>query len=70
MWCAVHDERRPPELRFCKTTPARACLLGNLCIVRGTLEAGDPSAITSPNEQDQRHYTRFLYYAVLDPATL
>jgi indolepyruvate ferredoxin oxidoreductase alpha subunit len=33
------------------------------------LAAGDPSAITSPNEQDQRHYSRFLYYPILDPAT-
>lgn len=31
--------------------------------------AGDPSVITSPNEQDQRHFSRFLYYPVLDPAT-
>ena len=38
---------------------------GGLVIVT----AGDPSAITSPNEQDQRHYSRFLYYPVLDPAT-
>jgi indolepyruvate ferredoxin oxidoreductase alpha subunit len=33
------------------------------------VSAGDPSAITSPNEQDQRHFSRFLYYPVLDPAT-
>ncbi len=33
------------------------------------VSAGDPSAITSPNEQDQRHFTRFLYYPVFDPAT-
>ena len=33
------------------------------------VSAGDPSAITSPNEQDQRHLTRFLYYPVFDPAT-
>ncbi|GMR22863.1 MAG: indolepyruvate ferredoxin oxidoreductase subunit alpha [Acidobacteriota bacterium] len=33
------------------------------------VSAGDPSAITSPNEQDQRHYSRFLYYPVFDPAT-
>ena len=26
--------------------------------------AGDPSAITSPNEQDQRHFCRFLYYPI------
>lgn len=31
--------------------------------------AGDPSAITSPNEQDQRHFSSFLYYPVFDPAT-
>src|SRR3990172_12605783 len=31
--------------------------------------AGDPSAITSPNEQDQRHFNRFLFYPVFDPAT-
>ncbi len=31
--------------------------------------AGDPSLITSPNEQDQRHYAKFLYYPVFDPAT-
>ncbi len=33
------------------------------------VSAGDPSAITSPNEQDQRHFTRFLFYPVFDPAT-
>ena len=33
------------------------------------VSAGDPSAITSPNEQDQRHYTKFLYYPIFDPAT-
>jgi len=33
------------------------------------VSAGDPSAITSPNEQDQRHFTRFLYYPIFDPAT-
>jgi indolepyruvate ferredoxin oxidoreductase alpha subunit len=38
---------------------------GGLVIV----SAGDPSAITSPNEQDQRHFTRFLYCPVFDPAT-
>ena len=38
---------------------------GGLVIV----SAGDPSAITSPNEQDQRHFSRFLYYPVFDPAT-
>lgn len=38
---------------------------GGLVIV----SAGDPSAITSPNEQDQRHFTRFLYFPVFDPAT-
>ncbi|MBN2489908.1 MAG: indolepyruvate ferredoxin oxidoreductase subunit alpha [Planctomycetes bacterium] len=38
---------------------------GGLVIV----SAGDPSAITSPNEQDQRHFTRFLYYPIFDPST-
>lgn len=38
---------------------------GGLVIV----SAGDPSAITSPNEQDQRHFSKFLYYPVFDPAT-
>ncbi len=33
------------------------------------VSAGDPSAITSPNEQDQRHYSSFLFYPVFDPAT-
>jgi indolepyruvate ferredoxin oxidoreductase alpha subunit len=33
------------------------------------VSAGDPSAITSPNEQDQRHFCRFLYLPVFDPAT-
>jgi indolepyruvate ferredoxin oxidoreductase alpha subunit len=33
------------------------------------VSAGDPSAITSPNEQDQRHFSEFLYYPVFDPAT-
>lgn len=33
------------------------------------VSAGDPSAITSPNEQDHRHFSSFLYYPVLDPAT-
>lgn len=33
------------------------------------VSAGDPSAITSPNEQDQRHFCRFLYYPIFDPAT-
>ena len=33
------------------------------------VSAGDPSAITSPNEQDQRHFTSFLYLPVFDPAT-
>jgi indolepyruvate ferredoxin oxidoreductase alpha subunit len=33
------------------------------------VSAGDPSAITSPNEQDQRHFSRFLYYPIFDPAT-
>jgi indolepyruvate ferredoxin oxidoreductase alpha subunit len=38
---------------------------GGLVIV----SAGDPSAITSPNEQDQRHLADFLYFPVFDPAT-
>ncbi|MFC1572040.1 thiamine pyrophosphate-dependent enzyme [Candidatus Eisenbacteria bacterium] len=38
---------------------------GGLVIV----SAGDPGCITSPNEQDQRHLSRFLYYPILDPAT-
>ena len=33
------------------------------------VSAGDPSAITSPNEQDQRHFNRLLYYPIFDPAT-
>ncbi|MHC4413655.1 MAG: indolepyruvate ferredoxin oxidoreductase subunit alpha [Planctomycetota bacterium] len=33
------------------------------------VSAGDPSAITSPNEQDQRHFSRFLFYPMFDPAT-
>lgn len=33
------------------------------------VSAGDPAAITSPNEQDQRHFSRFLYYPIFDPAT-
>ena len=33
------------------------------------VSAGDPSALTSPNEQDQRHFSRFLYYPIFDPAT-
>jgi len=33
------------------------------------VSAGDPSAITSPNEQDQRHFSLFLYHPVFDPAT-
>jgi indolepyruvate ferredoxin oxidoreductase alpha subunit len=33
------------------------------------VSAGDPSAITSPNEQDQRYFSRFLYHPVFDPAT-
>jgi indolepyruvate ferredoxin oxidoreductase alpha subunit len=33
------------------------------------VSAGEPSLMTSPNEQDQRHFTRFLYYPVFDPAT-
>jgi len=39
---------------------------GGLVIV----SAGDPSAITSPNEQDQRHFSHFLYYPIFDPATV
>ena len=34
------------------------------------VSAGDPSAITSPNEQDQRHFSHFLYYPIFDPATV
>ncbi|MFQ5412096.1 MAG: indolepyruvate ferredoxin oxidoreductase subunit alpha, partial [Phycisphaerae bacterium] len=33
------------------------------------VSAGDPSAITSTNEQDQRHFTRFLFFPIFDPAT-
>ena len=33
------------------------------------VSAGDPSAITSPNEQDQRRFGPFLYYPIFDPAT-
>jgi indolepyruvate ferredoxin oxidoreductase alpha subunit len=33
------------------------------------VSAGDPSAITSSNEQDQRHFSPFLFYPILDPAT-
>jgi indolepyruvate ferredoxin oxidoreductase alpha subunit len=33
------------------------------------VSAGDPSVITSPNEQDQRHWSRFLFFPVFDPAT-
>ena len=33
------------------------------------VSAGDPGAITSPNEQDQRHLSHYLYYPILDPAT-
>jgi indolepyruvate ferredoxin oxidoreductase alpha subunit len=33
------------------------------------VSAGDPSVITSPNEQDQRHFGPFLYYPIFDPAT-
>ncbi len=38
---------------------------GGLVIV----SAGDPSAITSPNEQDQRHFCHFWFYPIFDPAT-
>ncbi len=31
--------------------------------------AGDPSMPTSTQEQDQRHFGRFLYYPIFDPAT-
>jgi indolepyruvate ferredoxin oxidoreductase alpha subunit len=33
------------------------------------VSAGDPSLITSPNEQDQRHLSRFLFYPIFDPST-
>ncbi|MFQ5463908.1 MAG: indolepyruvate ferredoxin oxidoreductase subunit alpha [Phycisphaerae bacterium] len=33
------------------------------------VSAGEPSLITSTNEQDQRHLTRYLYYPIFDPAT-
>lgn len=33
------------------------------------VSAGDPSAITSSNEQDQRHLCKYLYYPVFDPST-
>jgi indolepyruvate ferredoxin oxidoreductase alpha subunit len=33
------------------------------------VSAGEPSVITSPNEQDQRHWARYLYFPVFDPAT-
>ncbi|MBT3980822.1 MAG: indolepyruvate ferredoxin oxidoreductase subunit alpha [Bacteriovoracaceae bacterium] len=33
------------------------------------VSAGDPSCLTSPNEQDQRHLNKFLYYPIFDPAT-
>lgn len=33
------------------------------------VSAGDPAVITSPNEQDQRHFSRLLYYPIFDPAT-
>ncbi len=33
------------------------------------VSAGDPSMITSTQEQDQRHFSRFLYYPMFDPAT-
>jgi indolepyruvate ferredoxin oxidoreductase alpha subunit len=38
---------------------------GGLVIVT----AGDPSMPTSTQEQDQRHFGRFLYYPIFDPAT-
>ena len=33
------------------------------------VSAGDPSAITSPNEQDQRHFSKMLFYPIFDPTT-
>ncbi len=33
------------------------------------VSAGDPSALTSPNEQDQRHFSKMLFYPMFDPAT-
>jgi indolepyruvate ferredoxin oxidoreductase alpha subunit len=33
------------------------------------VSAGDPSLVTSPNEQDQRYLSRYLFYPVFDPAT-
>jgi len=33
------------------------------------VSAGDPSCLTSPNEQDQRHLGRMLHFPVLDPST-
>ncbi len=33
------------------------------------VSAGDPSMTTSTQEQDQRHFSRFLYYPIFDPAT-
>ncbi len=33
------------------------------------VSAGDPSCLTSPNEQDQRHLGRMLHVPVLDPST-
>ena len=34
------------------------------------VSAGDPSLITSPNEQDQRHLTDFLFYPIFAPLTI
>lgn len=33
------------------------------------VSAGDPSLMTSPNEQDQRHFSGYLFYPTFDPAT-
>ncbi len=33
------------------------------------VSAGDPSAITSPNEQDQRHFSKMLFYPMFDPSS-
>ncbi len=33
------------------------------------VSAGEPSLLTSPNEQDHRHFNRFLYYPIFDPAS-
>ncbi|MFQ5599787.1 MAG: FAD-dependent oxidoreductase [Candidatus Krumholzibacteriia bacterium] len=46
------------------TIPYVGCV-GGMVIV----SAGDPSCITSPNEQDQRHLARMLHIPTLDPST-